>query len=85
MHLVIVGLSHKTAPIAIRERVAFSPQDQERALLKLRRRDEIKECLILSTCNRTEILGGFPGWLRVAGSSVGIYLRTKVDSKGRNR
>lgn len=59
MHLVLVGLSHKTAPISVREQVAFSPQDQEDALLRLRRLEDIKECLILSTCNRTEILAVF--------------------------
>ncbi|MFH1740109.1 MAG: hypothetical protein ABIH23_13960, partial [bacterium] len=59
MHLVLVGLSHKTAPISIRERVAFSPQDQERALLRLRQCEDVEECLLLSTCNRTEILAVF--------------------------
>ncbi len=59
MHLVLVGLSHKTAPVSIRERVAFSPEDQERALLRLRKHEDVKECLLLSTCNRTEILAVF--------------------------
>lgn len=61
MHLVLVGLSHKTAPVSVRERVAFSPQDQEDALLRLRQHEDIEECLILSTCNRTEVLAVFRG------------------------
>jgi len=59
MYLVLVGLSHKTAPVSVRERVSFSPQDQEDALLRLRQHQDIEECLILSTCNRTEILAVF--------------------------
>ena len=59
MHLVLIGLSHKTAPIAVRERVAFTPQDQETALLQLRKHEDVEECMILSTCNRTEILTVF--------------------------
>jgi len=59
MHLVLIGLSHKTAPIAVRERVAFTPEDQETALLQLRKHEDVEECMILSTCNRTEILTVF--------------------------
>ncbi|HPA45103.1 MAG TPA: glutamyl-tRNA reductase [bacterium] len=59
MHLVLIGLSHKTAPIAVRERVAFTPEDQETALLQLRKHEDVEECMILSTCNRTEVLTVF--------------------------
>ena len=55
MHLVLVGLSHKTAPVAIREKLTFPAQVQEDALNHLARTDGIREAVIVSTCNRTEV------------------------------
>jgi len=55
MHLVLVGLSHKTAPVAIREKLTFPAQIQEDALNRLTRSDGIREAVIVSTCNRTEV------------------------------
>lgn len=55
MHLVVIGLSHKTAPVEIREKLALSEAQLPDALRDLISRDRISECLILSTCNRTEI------------------------------
>lgn len=56
MKICSVGLSHKTAPVEIREKLAFSsPQKLEEALLILKKDSAIKECVILSTCNRVEI------------------------------
>ena len=56
MHLVLLGLSHKTAPVWVRERAAFAPDAIPEAMRRLRNHVEVTECLILSTCNRTEIL-----------------------------
>jgi len=55
MHLTLVGLSHKTAPIEIREKLTFPAHVQPQALSALTRTDEIAEAVILSTCNRTEV------------------------------
>ncbi|MCE5190770.1 MAG: glutamyl-tRNA reductase [Actinomycetia bacterium] len=55
MHLIIVGLSHKTAPIEIRERLTFPAHKQAEALSLLTSDDRIAEAVIISTCNRTEI------------------------------
>ena len=55
MHLVVVGLSHKTAPIEIREKLTFPASAQAEALSQLTRGDQIAEAVILSTCNRTEL------------------------------
>lgn len=55
MHLTLVGLSHKTAPIEIREKLTFPAHVQSAALAALTSRDDIAEAVILSTCNRTEI------------------------------
>ncbi len=55
MHLLIVGLSHKTAPVEVREKLSFPLTEQEEALNKLLRYPHIAEGVILSTCNRTEV------------------------------
>lgn len=55
MHLVLVGLSHKTAPVAIREKLTFPAGVQEDALNHLTRAEGIREATIISTCNRTEV------------------------------
>ncbi|MCL1891164.1 MAG: glutamyl-tRNA reductase [Coriobacteriia bacterium] len=55
MHLTVVGLSHKTAPIEIREKLTFPESIQADALSLLVSKDEVAEAVILSTCNRTEI------------------------------
>lgn len=55
MQLYALGLNHHTAPLAIRERVAFQPELLDRALHDLTRSDLVREAAILSTCNRTEV------------------------------
>jgi len=52
----LVGLSHRTAPIAVRERVAFSGETLAEGLADLRARPGVEESLVLSTCNRVEVL-----------------------------
>jgi glutamyl-tRNA reductase len=55
MKLLIAGLSHKTAPVEIRERLAFRPEALGAALADLKSRPGVTEACILSTCNRVEI------------------------------
>jgi glutamyl-tRNA reductase len=55
MHLTLVGLSHKTAPIEIREKLTFPAHRQADALSDLICGAQVSEAVILSTCNRTEI------------------------------
>ncbi|MCL2324479.1 MAG: glutamyl-tRNA reductase [Actinomycetia bacterium] len=54
MHLALVGLSHKTAPVDIREKVTFPAEVLSDALSGLCAQEGILESLIVSTCNRTE-------------------------------
>jgi glutamyl-tRNA reductase len=56
MALLAVGLNHKTAPVQIRERVAFAPDQLPDTLRNLVAQANIREAAILSTCNRTEML-----------------------------
>ena len=55
MHIAVIGLSHRTAPVEIRERLSIPEQTMEASLQKLRADDEVLEASILSTCNRLEI------------------------------
>jgi len=55
MDILLVGLSHKTAPVEVRERLSFPGPRLAEGILKLRRYEEILECVILSTCNRVEV------------------------------
>jgi glutamyl-tRNA reductase len=55
MSLAVVGVSHHTAPVGVRERMAFSPEEAEEALRSLRAENGVGEAVLLSTCNRTEV------------------------------
>ena len=55
MKLLITGVSHKTAPIEVRECLAFREESLPDALADLRSRLGVSEAVILSTCNRVEI------------------------------
>jgi len=55
MTIVALGLNHSTAPVAVRERLAFPPQDLPRALRQLTTCQGVEEAAILSTCNRTDL------------------------------
>lgn len=54
--LCLVGLSHRSAPVAVRERYAVQPGDARECLEELCRDEAILEATLLSTCNRTEVL-----------------------------
>ena len=60
MQLALVGLSHKTAPVEVRERLAFNDDALRDALATLVGRKEITEAMILSTCNRVEVVAESP-------------------------
>ncbi len=55
MAFKILGINHKTAPVALREKVAFSEDRLSAALRALRQENGVAEVVILSTCNRTEV------------------------------
>jgi len=91
MAILVVGLNHETAPVEIRERIAFGPDILVGALRNLTEHAHIGEGLILSTCNRTEIycsvnsdaaktvadwIGRFHG---LDQSRIAPYLYTRID------
>ncbi|MCG0238082.1 MAG: glutamyl-tRNA reductase [Firmicutes bacterium] len=55
MHLIALGMNHRTAPVELRERLAFSAPELPAALTRLAALDEVAEVVLLSTCNRTEV------------------------------
>ncbi len=55
MTLLAIGLNHQTAPVALRERVAFSREGILEALDQLRAMPGVREAALVSTCNRTEL------------------------------
>jgi glutamyl-tRNA reductase len=56
MSIILVGVNHKTAPVEIRERLAFSDEACADGLRRLVDGEIVREGLIVSTCNRVEIL-----------------------------
>jgi glutamyl-tRNA reductase len=56
MRITLVGISHKTAPVEVRERLYFSPDQAELFLRHCGTTTPVEESLLLSTCNRTELL-----------------------------
>ncbi|MFO0761380.1 MAG: glutamyl-tRNA reductase [Byssovorax sp.] len=59
--IVVVGLSHKTAPIGVRERLAMSKDSLPQVLGRLLGQHGIGEAVVLSTCNRVEVYAAAPG------------------------
>jgi glutamyl-tRNA reductase len=55
MSIVVVGANHRTAPLAVLERLAIAPDDVVKAVAGLARRDTVREVAVLTTCGRTEI------------------------------
>jgi glutamyl-tRNA reductase len=55
MHILVVGLNYRTAPVEIREKLTFNPTELPSAMKRLKNQKSILENIIVSTCNRTEI------------------------------
>jgi glutamyl-tRNA reductase len=54
--LLLVGVDHRGAPLALRERLSYSAAESEEVLVRLLARPEIGEACLVSTCNRTELV-----------------------------
>jgi glutamyl-tRNA reductase len=55
MSIVVIGVNHRTGSLALLERLAIRPDEQGKAIAGLIARQSIREAVVLSTCNRTEI------------------------------
>src|SRR5262245_37152088 len=70
MGIIVVGTSHKTAPVEVRERLAFAQSSLADAFRELIDRESIREGLIVSTCNRVELIAATPNSTEQADSGV---------------
>ena len=55
MSIVVIGVNHRTGPVELLEKVMISEAAMPKALHSLIVRDDIREAVVLSTCNRTEV------------------------------
>jgi len=84
MHLFAFGINHQTAPLDVREQVAFPSENMEGALRDLVDHRPVKEAAILSTCNRTEVycnteepdaaVDWLSGYHRMQAANIGPYI-----------
>ena len=86
MTLWVLGLNHQTAPVALRERVAFAAPALPAALASLRGLPRVSEAALLSTCNRTELYAiaeegkTLSDWLAVHAEGLEGYLYGHSDA-----
>ena len=77
--LLALGISHKTAPVALRERLAFSEREAVEFARQATASEEVREAVVISTCNRTEVylvVGGAGGALvKAEGDVLGLLAR----------
>lgn len=71
MSIVLVGVNHKTAPVEVRERLAFAESRIPEALDQLVDREVISEGLIVSTCNRVEVIAATPNGVKHPEPAIG--------------
>ena len=79
MKLALAGINHRTAPVEVRERVAFRTDDLPEALHRLHEQAGVREGLILSTCNRVEITATLDEICRSAASAVPVSCGKLTD------
>src|SRR5947208_3964977 len=82
MPIVVIGLSHHTSPVELRERFAFAEAKIPEALQKLRSNGVADEAVILSTCNRVEIYAATTKADRSAVQALRQFLVARGDYRG---
>ena len=86
MTLWVLGINHQTAPVDLRERVAFDAGNLPAALASLRALSEVSEAALLSTCNRTELYAiardseSLTHWLSTQAEGLDAYLYRYSDA-----
>ncbi len=84
MALYVLGINHRTAPLELREKLAFPQERQAEALAHLTGQPGVAEAVLLSTCNRTEIYlradadASPREWLEAHASRVGVSLEAHL-------
>ena len=70
--LLTLGVSHKTAPVSLRERLAFSEREAVEFLAGLTAGEHVREAVVISTCNRTEVYLVVGDPVRAEGDVLGL-------------
>ena len=73
--LLLIGVSHKTAPVAVRERLAVEPDATAAALVELTALSAVREAVMISTCNRVELYVAADDADRAAADLAGVLAR----------
>jgi len=73
--LLLIGVSHKTAPVAVRERLAVEPDATAAALVELTALSAVREAVMISTCNRVELYVAADDAERAAADLAGVLAR----------
>ncbi|HEY0517453.1 MAG TPA: glutamyl-tRNA reductase [Solirubrobacteraceae bacterium] len=73
--LLALGISHKTAPVALRERLAFTEEEAAQFAQTATATDEVREAVVISTCNRTEVYLVVGDAVRAEGDVLGLLAR----------
>jgi glutamyl-tRNA reductase len=77
--LLTLGISHKTAPVALRERLAFTEREASEFALAATASAEVREAVVISTCNRTEVylvvVGAGGALVKAEGDVLGLLAR----------
>src|SRR4051794_21473008 len=55
MSILVIGMNHRTGPVSVLERVALASDEIPKAVGRLASRDNVREVVLISTCNRTEV------------------------------
>src|SRR5258705_1423703 len=82
MPLHVIGINHHSAPLEVREKLAFPPEHQPEALADLAAQPGVTEAVLVSTCNRTEVYcraddaGRVRAWLAIHAARNGLSLET---------
>jgi glutamyl-tRNA reductase len=86
MPLHVLGINHQSAPLEVREKLAFPPETQSGALTALASRPGVAEAVLVSTCNRTEVycraedLEAVRAWLKGEAAKSGLDLEGHLYS-----
>jgi glutamyl-tRNA reductase len=78
--ILLIGINHKTAPVALREQLALSTDETDQALEFFQKSPNISESLILSTCNRVEVLMAVSDRDAAVATIKNLIARTKAIS-----
>ena len=81
---VVVGLSHRTAPVEVRERLAVAPSDLERELRDIAAEAGLEEALLISTCNRVELYATSPNTLDAANGAKATLSRRLAGTSAKD-